>query len=117
MVKLSTWCLMSRDQNVGRSHSIKTDNISFERVEQFKYLRTLLNKQNCIQEEIKKRLKSGNACYLSVQNLLSSILLEDMKNKVYRIIVLRIVSYGYETWWLIMREERRLRPFVNRVLS
>jgi len=32
----------SRDQNAGRSHSIKIDNISFERVEELKYLGTTL---------------------------------------------------------------------------
>jgi len=61
-----------RDQNVGRSHSIKTDNSSFERVEDFKCLATILTKQNYIQEYIKSRLKAGNACRRSVQNFLSS---------------------------------------------
>ena len=67
--------VMSRDQNAGRSHNIKIDNISSERVEQFKYFGTTLTNQNSIQEEIKSRLKSGNACYHSVQNILSSSLL------------------------------------------
>ena len=58
--------VMSRDQNSGLSHNLKIDNISFERVEEFKYLRTTLTNQNSIQEEIKSRLKSGNACYHSV---------------------------------------------------
>ena len=66
--------IMSRDQNAGRSHSMKTDNSSIERVEEFKYVGMLTNK-NSIQEEIKSRLKLGNACYYSVQNLLSSSLL------------------------------------------
>ena len=57
---------MSRDQNAGRSHDIKTDNSCFERVEQFRYLGTTLN-QNSIQEDNKCRLKSQNA-YHSVQN-------------------------------------------------
>ena len=57
------------------SHNIKTDNSSFERVEEFRYLGTTLMNQNSIQEEIKSRLKSLNACYHSVQNLLSSSLL------------------------------------------
>jgi hypothetical protein len=43
----------SRDQNAGRSHSIKTDNCSFERVEEFKYLGTALTNQNSIQGEIR----------------------------------------------------------------
>jgi len=55
--------------------NIKTDNSCFERVEDFKYLGTTLTNQNSIQEEITSRLKSGNACYYSVQNLLSSSLL------------------------------------------
>jgi len=61
---------MSRDQNTGRSHNIKIENSSFERVEQLKYLGTTLMDQNSIQEEIKGRLKSGNACYHMVQNCL-----------------------------------------------
>jgi hypothetical protein len=61
---------ISRDQNAGRSHNTKYDNSSFEMVEGFKYLGTTLTNQNSIQKEIKIRLKSGNACYLSVKNLL-----------------------------------------------
>jgi hypothetical protein len=64
--------VMSRDQNAGRSHNIKIDNSSFERVEEFKYLSTHLTNQNYIHEEIKSRLKPGNACYHSVQNPFSS---------------------------------------------
>jgi hypothetical protein len=58
--------VMSRDQNARGSHSIKIDNSSFETAEQFKYLETTVTDQNSIQEEIKSRLQSGNACYHSV---------------------------------------------------
>jgi hypothetical protein len=67
--------VMSRDENAGRSDNIKIDSSSFERVEEFKYLGTTYTNQNSIQEEIKSRLKSGNAYYHSVQTLLSSIFL------------------------------------------
>jgi len=67
------YMVMSRDQNAGRSHSIQIDNSSFERVEQFKYLRTTLTYQNSFQEEIKNRLMSGNAGYHSVKNLLCPV--------------------------------------------
>jgi len=60
--------VMSRGQNAIRSHNIKIDNSSFESMEEFKYLGTTLTNQDSIQEEIKSRLKSGNACYHSVQN-------------------------------------------------
>ena len=69
------YMIMSRDQNAGRSHSMKIDNRSIERVEEFKYLGTTLTNKNPIQEEIKSRLKVGNVCYYSVQNLLSYRLL------------------------------------------
>ena len=65
------YMIMSRDQNAGGSHSMKIDNISIERVEEFKYLGTMLTNENSIQDEIKSRLKLGNACYYSVQNLTS----------------------------------------------
>jgi len=111
------YMVMSRDHNAGQSHSMKTDNISFENVEVFKYLGTTLTNRNYIQEEIKSLLKSGNACYYSVQNLLSSRLLsENLKIKIYRTIILPVVVYGCETWSLTLREERRLRVFENRVL-
>ena len=66
------YTIMSRDQNTGRCHKIMIDNSSFERREEFKYLGITLMNQNSIQKEIKSRLKSANACYYSVQNLLSS---------------------------------------------
>ena len=75
---------MSRDQNAGRIHSVSIDNSTFDRVEDFKYLGTTLTDQNSMAEEIKSRLKSGNACYHSVQNLLSSRLLsKNLKIKIY----------------------------------
>jgi len=62
--------------------------------------------------------KSGNACYHSVQSLLSSSLLpQNLKIKLYRIIILPVVLYGCETWSLTWREESRLRVFENRLLS
>ena len=65
---------MSRGQNAGGSQNIKNDSRSFETVEELKYLGTTLTNQNSIQEEL-NRLKSGNACYFSVQNLFASSLL------------------------------------------
>jgi len=86
-------------------------------VEEFKYLGTTLTNQNSIEEEIKRRLKAGNACYHSVQNLLySSLLSKNLNFKIYRTIILPIVLYGCETWLLTLREERRLRVFENWVL-
>jgi len=109
--------IMSRDQNIGRSHSMNSDNSSIERVEGFKYLGTTLTYQNSIKEEIKSKLKLGNACDYLVQNLLSSSLLfKNLKIKIYRTTILPVVLYGCETWSLTLREEHRLRVFENWVL-
>jgi len=51
----SKYMVMSREQNAGRIHSVRIDNINFERVEEFKYLGTTLTNENCIAEEIKSR--------------------------------------------------------------
>jgi hypothetical protein len=106
-----------RHQNVGQNRDIKIANMSFENVSQFKYLGTTVTNQNLIQEEIKRRLNSGNACYHSVQSLLSSRLLSrNVKIRIYTTIILPVVLYGCETWSLALREEHRLRVFENRVL-
>jgi hypothetical protein len=73
--------------------------------------------QNLIQEEIKWRLNSGNACYHLVQNLLSSHLLsKNAKVRIYKTIILPVILYGCETWSLTGREEHKRRVFENRVL-
>jgi hypothetical protein len=109
--------LLSRHRNVGQNREIKIANRSFENLSQFKYFATTVSNQNLIQEEIKRRLNSGNACYYSVQNLLSFRLLsKNLKIRIYKNIILLLVLYGCETWSLTVREEYRLRVFKNRVL-
>jgi hypothetical protein len=109
--KLSICCY------VGQNRDIRIANRSFENVLQFKYLGTTVTNQNLIQEEIKRRLNSGNACYHSVQNLVSSLLLsKNVKIRIYKTIILPVVLYGCETCFLTLREEHRLRVFENMVL-
>jgi hypothetical protein len=62
-VEKTKYMLLSRHQNLGRNREIKIENRLFENVSQLKYLGTALTNQNLIQEEIKRRLNSGNACY------------------------------------------------------
>ena len=96
---------------------MRNDNSTFESVEDFKCLEKALTNQNSIPKEIKSRLRSGNACYHPVQNLLSSRLLsKNLKIKIYRTIILPVVLYGCETWSLTLRKERKLRVFENMVL-
>jgi hypothetical protein len=104
-VEKTKYMIMSRHQNSGQNQNIRIDNESFENVATFKYLGTLIN-QNDIHDEIKSRLNSGNACYYSVQNLLSSRLIsKNLKIKIYKTVILPVVLYGCETWSLTLREE------------
>jgi hypothetical protein len=109
--------LLSRHQNVGQNQDIKIAHGSFENVSQLKYLGTTVTNQNLIQEEIKRRLNSGNACYHSVQGLLSFRLpKKNVKIRSYKTITFPVVLYGCENWSLTLREEHRLRVLENRVL-
>jgi hypothetical protein len=87
-------------------------------VAQFRYSGTTVTNQNLIQEEIKRRLNLGNACYHSVWYVLSSRLLsKNVEIIIYKTIILPVVLCGCETWSLTLMEEHRLRMFENRVLK
>jgi glutaredoxin-related protein len=74
-IEKTKYVIMSHHQNSGKNQNIRIVNESFENVAKFKYLGITLINQNDIHDEIKSRLNSGNACYHSVQNLLSSCLI------------------------------------------
>ncbi|KAJ4430010.1 hypothetical protein ANN_22218 [Periplaneta americana] len=58
-----------------------------------------------------------NACYYSLEKLLSSSLLsKNLKVRIYKTVILPVILYGCETWTLTLREEHRLRVFENKVL-
>jgi hypothetical protein len=87
-------------QNAGQNWDIKIANRSFENVSQFKYLGMAVTNKNLIQEEIKRRLNSGKACYHSDQKLQSyRLVLKNLKIKIYKTIILPVVLHGCETWF------------------
>jgi hypothetical protein len=109
--------LMLCSQKIRQKHRIKIVNRSFEEVGKFEYLGTTLKGKNCMDKGTKSGLILMNACYRSVQSLLSSHLLSsNVEVKMYKTIILPVVLYGCETWSLTLREEHRLRVFENRVL-
>jgi hypothetical protein len=95
----------------------KIANRSFENMEEFRYVGTTVTNQNLIQEETERTLNSGNACYHSVQNILSSSLLsKNLKITIYKTVILPVVLFLCKTWSLTLREEHRLRVFEKRVM-
>jgi hypothetical protein len=100
------YMIMSRHLNSGQNQNIRIADESFEKVATFKYLGTTLTNHNDIHDEIKSRLNSGNTCYYSVQNLLSSrLILKNLKIKIYKTVILPVVLYGCETWSLTLGED------------
>ncbi|KAJ4425841.1 hypothetical protein ANN_27467 [Periplaneta americana] len=104
-------------ENIVRNGNIKIGDLSFEEVEKFKYLGATVTNINDTREEMKRRINMGNACYYSVEKLLSSSLLsKNLKVRIYKTVILPVLLYGCETWTLTLREEHRLRVFENKVL-
>ncbi|KAJ4431157.1 hypothetical protein ANN_19752 [Periplaneta americana] len=111
------YMIMSRDQNIVRNGTIKIGDLSFEEVEKLKYLGATVTNINDTLEKIKRRINMGNACYYSVEKLLSSSLLsKNLKVRIYKTVILPVVLFGCETWTLTLREEQRLMVFENKVL-
>ena len=100
-----------------QNQNIVIENVSFEKVEKFKYLGVTVTNTNDIREEIKRRINMGNACYYSVEKILwSCLLFKKLKVNTYKTIILPVVLYVCETWPLTLSEKHRLRVFENKVL-
>jgi hypothetical protein len=88
---------------------MKVDDKFFENVAKFKYLAATVTNQKIIQQEIDRRLNSGNAYYPSVQNLLSSPLQsKNVKIRIYKTIILLVVLYVCEILFLKLKEKNKL---------
>jgi hypothetical protein len=107
------YILMSPRQKAGQNHDINLANGYFENVAEFRYLGMKVTNQNFIQEEVKRKLNLGNACYHSVQNLSFYCLMpKNLKIRIYKIVILPVGLYVSVT----LKEEQRLRMFQNMML-
>jgi hypothetical protein len=73
--EMTKYLIISRHPKSGQNQNIRIGDESFENVAKFKYLGATITNQNDIHDEINSILNVGNACYYSVQNLLSSHLI------------------------------------------
>ena len=86
------YMITSRQQNIVQNQNIVIENLSFVKMEKFKYLGVTVTNTNDIREEIKRRINMGNVCYYSLEKILSSrLLFKKLKVNTYRTIILPAV--------------------------
>ena len=101
----------------GIGSRISTGNHNFEVVQEFKYLGSLVNKNNDFSTEIKKRILLANGCYFGmIKYLKSKILSRATKIKLYKSLIVPVLIYGSETWTMTKRDEGLLRRFERKIL-
>jgi len=89
--------------------NLKVESMSFEKVDNFKYLGVTINSSNNIHREIKEIFSNGNRCYFSINKLLRSKLLSrKSKTTLYTIYLRPILTYGCETWSTTKDANRKL---------
>ena len=108
------YMITSRQQNIVQNQNIAIESSSFEKVEKLKYLGVTVTNTNDNRAEIKRRINMGNACYYSLEKMLSSHLRsKKLQVKTYKLIILPVVLYGCETLFLTLREEHHtIQPVI-----
>ena len=107
---------LDRKQGSRVGQNITIDEYNFEVVKSFKYLGSILNVTNDIEEEIKTRVTQGSRSFYSLKHLFkSSILSRATKFRLYKTVVRPIVMYGSETWSLTSKQESLLSCFERKI--
>jgi hypothetical protein len=97
--------------------NITIDEYNFEVVQSFKYLGSIVNVDNDIEEEVKTRLSQGNRCFYALKHLFRNTLVSrNTKLRLYKTLIRPIVMYACETWSLTQKQEAYFNCFERRVL-
>lgn len=108
---------MERKQGSRVGQNITIDTYNFEVVQSFKYLGSVLNVTNDVEEEIKTRITQGNKSFYALKHLFkSSLVSRATKLRLYKTVVRPIAMYGCETWSLTSKQEQMLNCFERRIL-
>ncbi|VVC44605.1 Reverse transcriptase domain [Cinara cedri] len=106
-----------RNGNQVQEEFIEVEEYKFKRVDQFKYLGSIITQDNDIKTEISTRLQSANKCFFGLSKIFRSrAISKNLKVRMYLTLLRPIVLYGAETWPLRKTEERRIAVFERKVL-
>lgn len=99
------------------STTIRLGDENFEVVDSFVYLGSLVNQDNSVQKEVRRRITLGNRCFYGLHKLFrAKTLSRSLKCTLYRTLVRPVVTYGSETWSTTKRDEQNLMTFEHRIL-
>jgi hypothetical protein len=100
-----------------RPENININNLHIEQVQQYKYLGSIINDSNSIEEEIKERLALGIKAYYPNQKFFKiRLVTKYLKLKLYRTVLRPIVTYASETWVLKDTTIQKLLVFERKIL-
>ncbi|KAL4084379.1 hypothetical protein QTP88_028202 [Uroleucon formosanum] len=112
------YMVVQRHEQIGcRNEVLEVENYKFKRVQQFKYLGTLITQPNEIGTKIKARIQAANKCYFDLTKLLKSrVISKNLKSQIYQTLIKPVVTYGSETWSMRKKDENALLVFERKVL-
>jgi hypothetical protein len=106
-----------RNGNLVQEEFIKVEEYKFRRVDQFKYLGSIITQDNDIKTKISMRLQSANKCFFGLTKIFRlRAISKNLKVRMYLNLLRPIVLYGAETWPLRKTEERRMAVFEKKLL-
>ena len=90
--------------------------VTYKGVPEFIYLGTLISNDNSVQKEIQRRILAGNRTYFAATSLFRNRLLSRAtKIRLYKTLIIPVVTYGAETWTMTKKEEQALLIFERKI--
>ncbi|KAI5702712.1 hypothetical protein M8J75_003287 [Diaphorina citri] len=112
--KTKYMCVDKRDRS---TEPLTIHHLSFEKVEEFKYLGSLFNSENRIAQEHQARTAAANRAYFSIQNILKKRSLStNFKIRLYQCYIVPVLLYGSEALTFRKADEEKLLIFERKIL-
>ncbi|XP_065085707.1 uncharacterized protein LOC135707755 [Ochlerotatus camptorhynchus] len=106
----------SREDNVSLPPRVQIDGNEIEMVDEFVYLGSLVTAENDTSREIQRRIMAGNRVYFVLRRTLRSNKIRcRMHLTVYKTLIRPVILYGYETWTMLVEDQRALGVFEQNV--